>query len=395
MKYKLKYLIFLFIVLLFPMSAKANDVNIYLFHSQDCSHCKAEIKWLEEIKENYDNVTVQEYEVTRNSDNASLESKVRKQFNTTTPVVPFTVIGEKYFIGFSDDTKSGIIKMIDKYSNEEHRDVVDEVINGIDNGIITNGDKLDDKFTIPIIGEVNAKNVSLPIIAIVIGFVDGFNPCAMWVLIFLISMLMGMKNKKRMWILGLTFLATSALVYVLFMFAWLNIAVSLIEVMWIRYLISIVALVGAFINLKSFYKSVTKKDSGCEVVNDTKRKRIMKYIKKFTAEKHFILALLGVMGLAFAVNLIELACSAGLPLMFTQILALNNLNTIQTIIYVALYILFFLIDDIVVFTVAMFTLQLTGISTKYTKYSHLIGGIIMLLIGLLMIFKPSWLMFNF
>ena len=395
MKYKLKYLIFLFIVLLFPISAKANDVNIYLFHSQDCSHCKAEIKWLEEIKENYDNVTVQEYEVTRNSDNASLESKVKKQFNTTTPIVPFTVIGEKYFIGFSDDTKSGITKMIDKYSNEEHRDVVDEVINGIDNGIITNGDKLDDKFTIPIIGEVNAKNVSLPIIAIVIGFVDGFNPCAMWVLIFLISMLMGMKNKKRMWILGLTFLATSALVYVLFMFAWLNIAVSLIEVMWIRYLISIVALVGAFINLKSFYKSVTEKDSGCEVVNDTKRKRIMKYIKKFTAEKHFILALLGVMGLAFAVNLIELACSAGLPLMFTQILALNSLNTIQTIIYVALYILFFLIDDIVVFTVAMFTLQLTGISTKYTKYSHLIGGIIMLLIGLLMIFKPSWLMFNF
>lgn len=395
MKYKLKYLIFLFIVLLFPISAKANDVNIYLFHSQDCSHCKAEIKWLEEIKENYDNVTVQEYEVTRNSDNASLESKVKKQFNTTTPIVPFTVIGEKYFIGFSDDTKSGITKMIDKYSNEEHRDVVDEVINGIDNGIITNGDKLDDKFTIPIIGEVNAKNVSLPIIAIVIGFVDGFNPCAMWVLIFLISMLMGMKNKKRMWTLGLTFLATSALVYVLFMFAWLNIAVSLIEVMWIRYLISIVALVGAFINLKSFYKSVAKKDSGCEVVNDTKRKRIMKYIKKFTAEKHFILALLGVIGLAFAVNLIELACSAGLPLMFTQILALNSLNTIQTIIYVALYILFFLIDDMVVFTVAMFTLQLTGISTKYTKYSHLIGGIIMLLIGLLMIFKPSWLMFNF
>ena len=395
MKYKLKYLIFLFIVLLFPISAKANDVNIYLFHSQDCSHCKAEIKWLEEIKENYDNVTVQEYEVTRNSDNASLESKVKKQFNTTTPIVPFTVIGEKYFIGFSDDTKSGITKMIDKYSNEEHRDVVDEVINSIDNGIINNGDKLDDKFTIPIIGEVNAKNVSLPIIAIVIGFVDGFNPCAMWVLIFLISMLMGMKNKKRMWILGLTFLATSALVYVLFMFAWLNIAVSLIEVMWIRYLISIVALVGAFINLKSFYKSVAKKDSGCEVVNDTKRKRIMKYIKKFTAEKHFILALLGVIGLAFAVNLIELACSAGLPLMFTQILALNSLNTIQTIIYVALYILFFLIDDMVVFTVAMFTLQLTGISTKYTKYSHLIGGIIMLLIGLLMIFKPSWLMFNF
>ena len=188
---------------------------------------------------------------------------------------------------------------------------------------------------------------------------------------------------------------TSALVYVLFMFTWLKAASALIEKSWLRYLISLVALVGAFINLKSFYKSVTKKDSGCEVVNDTKRKRIIKYIKKFTSEKHFILALLGIMGLAVSVNIIELACSAGLPLMFTQILALNNLTTMQTILYVSLYILFFLIDDIVVFVIAMLTLQLTGISTKYTKYSHLIGGIIMLIIGLLMILKPSWLMFNF
>lgn len=395
MKFKLKYLVYVLIVLLFPLNVNALDVNIYLFHSQDCTHCKAERQWLEEIKSDYDNINIYEYEVTRDKDNASLESKVKKQFNTTTPYVPFTVVGEKYFIGFSDNTKEGIIKMINKYSSEECRDVVDEVINGVDNGIITNGDKLDDTFTIPLIGEVNAKNVSLPIISIIIGFVDGFNPCAMWVLIFLISMLMGMKNKKRMWALGLTFLITSALVYVLFMFAWLNIAVSLIDVMWVRLLIATVALVGAFINLKSFSKAIIKKDSGCEVVNDNKRKRIMKYIKKFTSEKHFLLALLGVMGLAFAVNLIELACSAGLPLMFTQILALNDLNTVQTIFYVALYIIFFLIDDIVVFTIAMFTLQLTGISTKYTKYSHLIGGIIMLIIGLLMIFKPSWLMFNF
>lgn len=395
MKLKFRYLIYLLIVLLLPLNVNALDVNIYLFHSQDCMHCKAEIEWLDEIKDNYDNVNIYEYESTRNKDNLSLANKVKKQFNVKDPTLPFTVVGEKYFFGFSNDTKSGITKMIDKYSSELHRDVVDEVINGIDNGIIMDGNKIDDKFTIPIIGEVNAKNVSLPIISIVIGFVDGFNPCAMWVLIFLISMLMGMKNKKRMWALGLTFLLTSALVYVLFMFTWLKAASALIEKSWLRYLISLVALVGAFINLKSFYKSVTKKDSGCEVVNDTKRKRIIKYIKKFTSEKHFILALLGIMGLAVSVNIIELACSAGLPLMFTQILALNNLTTMQTILYVSLYILFFLIDDIVVFVIAMLTLQLTGISTKYTKYSHLIGGIIMLIIGLLMILKPSWLMFNF
>ena len=179
------------------------------------------------------------------------------------------------------------------------------------------------------------------------------------------------------------------------MVAWLNIAVSLNEIMWVRLLIALVALIGAFVNLKGFYKSVKNKDSGCEVVDNTKRKKLMAKIKKFTSEKSLILALIGVIALAFSVNLIELACSAGLPLIFTQILALNNLGLVEYMLYILIYILFFLIDDIIVFLIAMKTLEITGISTKYTKYSHLIGGIIMLVIGLLMIFKPSWLMFNF
>ena len=101
------------------------------------------------------------------------------------------------------------------------------------------------------------------------------------------------------------------------------------------------------------------------------------------------------MALAISVNLVELACSAGLPLIFTQVLAFNNLNFLQYGFYMFLYVLFFLMDDIVVFAIAMKTLDIKGISSKYGKYSHLIGGILMLLIGLLMIFKPEWLMFNF
>ena len=86
---------------------------------------------------------------------------------------------------------------------------------------------------------------------------------------------------------------------------------------------------------------------------------------------------------------------SALPLIFTQILAMNKVGKIAKLIYILLYILFFMIDDIIIFVIAMFTFKVTGISTKYTKYSHLIGGIIMLLIGLLMIFKPEWIMFNF
>ena len=99
--------------------------------------------------------------------------------------------------------------------------------------------------------------------------------------------------------------------------------------------------------------------------------------------------------LAAGVNLLELLCSLGLPVVFTELLSLNNIKGIAKIVYILIYVFFFLIDDLLVFFIAMKTLKIKAISNRYTKYSHLIGGIIMVLIGLLMIFKYEWLMFNF
>jgi hypothetical protein len=264
----------------------------------------------------------------------------------------------------------------------------------VDGKDITISNESDYEKSIPLLGKINIQNVSLPLVSIVIGLVDGFNPCAMWVLLFLITMLFNMKDKKKMWILGITFLVTSALVYLLFMLAWLKVALSFTSIKIIRILIALVAFVGGYINLRSFVKSLGK-DDGCEVVDDKKRKSIISKIKKIAGEKSFALAIVGIITLAVSVNLVELACSAGLPLVFTQILAINNLSAFGYGFYMFLYILFFLIDDIVIFVIAMLTLNIKGISSKYGKYSHLIGGIIMVLIALLMIFKPEWLMFNF
>ena len=117
--------------------------------------------------------------------------------------------------------------------------------------------------------KINTKNLALPVVSILIGLIDGFNPCAMWVLLFLISMLIGMKNKKRMLILGTTFLLTSALIYLLFMIAWLNIASFLTSIMWVRLLLGFVAIFGAIINLTGYIKN--RKNSGCSVIKDKKR----------------------------------------------------------------------------------------------------------------------------
>lgn len=381
----------------FVVSADEKTLRVYLFHQESCPHCKKEIQYLEELKNEYSNLDVVTYEVSQNVMNYNFMNRViDKTGIVTNGQVPFTIIGTDYYIGFEDHVKKSIKDSIDKFLNDKNSiDVIAKVKNGEDvSNIKYNVDPKSTK-VIPILGEIDAKKVSLPLVAIVIGAVDGFNPCAMWVLLFLIGMLFHMKDKKKMWILGITFLLTSAVMYLLIMAAWLKVALSFMTVVWLRIFIAIVALVAGLVNLNSYIKEKKRKDDGCEIVDEKKRKKMFTKIKKITSEKKFILAIFGIMTLAISVNLVELACSAGLPLIFTQILALNDLSTFEYVIYMLIYILFFLIDDIVVFVIAMLTLNIKGISSKYGKYSHLIGGIIMILIGILMIFKPEWLMFNF
>ena len=397
--FKYIFIMFLTFLFLFPFDtlAKDNSVTIYFFHGDGCPHCAAEEEYLNKL----DDVKIVRYEVWYDSSNEEFMQKVKNSFGIEKSGVPLTIIGNSYFIGYSDSSADTFNRAINFYKkSDKYVDQVKKIKNDK-----FNEDDLVDYFgieekksndvltiNIPIIGKVNLKAISISSAAVIIGFIDGFNPCAMWVLLFLISMLIGMKNKKRMWALGITFLVTSALVYMIIMFSWLNIVVRLSTSIIIRNIIAIVAIIGGLINLKSY---LTSNDSGCEVVDDNKRKRIFAKIKKFTHEKSFLLALAGVILLAVSVNLIELACSAGLPLVFTQLLAVNNISGFTGFMYTLIYIFFFLIDDLLVFFIAMATMKVTGISTKYNKYSHLIGGIIMLIIGILLIIKPELLMFNF
>lgn len=424
MKKILKFLIVFAVFLLLPVSAKADEkvINIHLFYGNGCPHCAAEEEFLSDYLKDRTDVKLYKYEIWYDSHNQELLSKVQKEMGTTNKNgVPFTVIGKKTIVGYADGVTDEQIKdAINYYLNNDYRDYAGEITgkvkktevkedttkdesktedkkeNKIEKADDTkDSDQTDENVTVPVLGKINAKKVSLPILAVVLGFVDGFNPCAMWILIFLITMLFNMKDRKKMWILGLTFILTSGIVYLMFMLAWLNLATFISKIAFIRLLIAVIALVVGLINIYKYIDSLKKKDEGCDVVDKKDRKKIMEKIISITHEKKFIIALLGIMVLAASVNIIELMCSIGIPLLFTQILAMNNLSTFSYMIYMFIYIFFFLIDDIVIFVISMVTLKVTGLSTKYTKYSHLIGGIIMLIIGLLLIIKPELLMFNF
>ena len=394
--------ILLFMIFTLPVRAKENDeITLYLFYGDGCPHCREEEIFLKQMEKKYDQLQIKMYEVWYNEENAELLKEVQQVFEIKRNGVPTTIIGKNVMTGFGTGTGSKIKRAIEYYQEEEYVDVVKQIIEGTyqeeevpHDDFESQEKEQDEEMTVevPVVGNINMKRVSLTTAAVVIGFIDGFNPCAMWVLLFLISALMGMKNKKRMWILGLAFLITSALVYMLIMLSWIQIAMKITTIIWIRNIIAIIALIGAILNLKSF---ITSKDSGCDIVDEKKRKSIFQKIKKFTGEKSFFLALIGIMGLAVSINLVELACSAGLPLVFSELLVINQVEGMMKFGYTVLYIIFFLLDDLIIFFIAMFTMQVTGISTKYNKYSHLLGGLIMLLIGTLLLIKPEWLMFPF
>lgn len=372
-------------------------VNIYFFWGNGCPHCEKEKLFLRKIEDKYPQVKIHEYEVWNNYYNRQLMVQFGEELNVNISGAPFTVIGEHHVIGWLDENYTGkqieeaIACSLENGCKDVGQIIVNNVKNGVEKKEVKVPSPIPETMTLPLIGEIKTKDFSLPVLTIVLGALDGFNPCAMWVLLFLISLLLGMENKKRMWILGNTFIVASASAYFLFMAAWLNLLLFIGFIIWIRLAIGAVALIGGGYNLKEYF---TNPDATCKVTNTEKRKRIFNKLKEITHNQNFYLALVGIILLAFAVNIVELICSAGLPAVFTQILTLSALDKWQYYSYILLYIFIFMLDDLVVFFIAMTTLQMTGVTSKYSRLSHLIGGVLMLILGLLLIFRPEWLMFG-
>lgn len=379
-------------------SAEKNSVTLYLFWGDGCPHCAKEEIFLEKLKQKYPTLVVREFEVWKNKENRDIFEKFDAKLEANTGGgVPLTVIGDKYFRGYADDETTGknIEAAIAQALESGCRDIGAEIL-GTEKR--AEGEKCEDDqgqspevISVPIIGEINISKMSLPTLTAVFGLLDGFNPCSMWALIFLISLLISMGDKKRLLVLGSLFIATSAFSYFLFMSAWLNFFLFLGFIFWVRVVIGVVAIVSGYFNLKKYLE---KKDPSCEVSKNPVSKDIIGKLKDSVHHHNLFWASIGVIGLAFAVNLVELICSAGFPAVYTQVLTLSDLATWKYYGYIAGYVFFYDLDEIVVLILAFLTFRITVASAKYTRWSHLIGGILMLILGILLILKHEWLMFG-
>lgn len=280
--------------------------------------------------------------------------------------VPLFVLGDRFILGFDQPETTGEALM-----------ALVQAEGDVETGIPL-------KIDLPVFGVINPADYSLLGLTVVMGLADGFNPCAMWVLVYLISLIASLKDRTKIWWLVGTFVLTSGILYFLLMTAWLN---MFLVVGYVRPLTELVALIAIGFGISQLYELAwTRGVVECEVGDIEQRQRTMARIRDVVDAPLGIGSLFLVVGLAFAVNAIEFVCSAALPAIYTHVLALSDVTTLGYYSYIALYVLFFMLDDLIIFGLAAFAAQRV-IDSRYAAFSRLAGGVVLIALGIWMLAK--------
>jgi glutaredoxin len=382
------------------LAANTEPINVYIFWQKGCPYCASAKAVLEDIRQDRPEIALKSIEITESGSNENLYEAILSHFEIDQAVVPIVIIGGNHFVGFADQGRSaaGYLRSLDDCLARGCPNVVAALQSGLSSSLDTSqrvrsnteSSSVPGKINLPVVGTIDLASLSLPLLTIVLAAIDGFNPCAMWVLVFLISLLLGLEDERRMWLLGGVFLATTALMYFAVMSAWFNLIQFLGATGWLRMAIACLAIVAGLLFLRDYW---TKPDAACKVVRPDRRRKIMDNIRRVVGRENLLWSLIGIAILAVGVNFIELACSAGVPAVFTQMLALNDLTNTAYYAYISLYVLVFMLDDVAIFATAMIALRISGLTTSYTRYSHLIGGLLLLTIGAVMLLRPELLSF--
>ncbi len=379
-------------------------VEIHMFTRDDCGFCKAEKSFLEELS-----LERNDFFVTFHNLSSDESRQLFIEFTSTLSlpkVTPLTVINDSILQGFDSKEGAGsrIEKAIDNAKGKKTLSLREVLLNNNSNIESIEGGCVGDTcgitkpkdqfiFKLPLLGVVNLEDFSLFSLALVLGTIDGFNPCAMWVLITFLLVLMQIGNRKKMFQIAGLFIFSEAIMYTVILNIWYKTwdFVGLDQI--VTPIVGIVALGGGCFFLYR-YKKQRKGPLVCDITSFEQQSKIESKIKSFASSPLTFLGVLGVIGLAFSVNIIEFACSIGIPQAFTKIIELNNLSFLETQWYMFLYTIGYMVDDFIVFGLALFGIQrLSHLGQKYSTLSLLIGGILMVILGILLITNPELLVF--
>tara|TARA_B100000745_G_scaffold300465_1_gene254585 strand:+ start:1328 stop:2545 length:1218 start_codon:yes stop_codon:yes gene_type:complete len=396
---KLKFV--LFAILLFTMSFSSvnaeDETVVYMFGRDDCGYCQAEKEWLDD-----EGISYEYLNIVRDKEANELFRAIANKHDLS-KVTPLTIVGEKAFLGFNGGQTTG--KMIknaipdalegDIKTPEDHleyapaQDVVEaEACTDEDCEAATSMAYV---FDLPLIGLVDLKALSLFSLSALLGTIDGFNPCAMWVLITFLVLLSQAGSRSKMVFLAGIFIVAEAVMYNLILNVWYKTwdFVALDQV--VTPLVGLLALGGGL-----FFLYRWRKNRGvalvCDISDIESQNKTINKFQKIVSAPLTLTTIGALLVIAFSVNIIEFACSIGIPQAYTKILDINNLAFLERQFYILIYTFGYMLDDLVVFGLAIWGYdKLHAHGHKYSQASLLIGGALMVLLGALLVLNPELL----
>lgn len=255
-------------------------------------------------------------------------------------------------------------------------------------GVYALPEQTKDEITVPWFGRVSLRDLGLPLFTLAIGLIDGFNPCAMWVLVFLLSVLVNVKDRRKIAAIAGTFVLVSGVAYFAFMAAWLNLFLVIDLARPLQIAIGLLAVVIGVINVKDFFafkRGVTLS------IPESAKPRIYDRVRRIVTTKYLSVAIGLSVVLAMLVNVVELLCTAGLPALYTQILSQQQLPTWQNYAYLALYNAGYIFDDSLMVGAFIITLSHRKMREDEGRWLKLLSGVVVLALGAVVLFKPEWL----
>jgi glutaredoxin len=363
------------VMLAWRIAAASEIAAIEVFTRAGCPHCADARAFLAELQLERPDLRITWREVDRDPDALRELERLSLEAHAEAPGVPTFRIGDALVIGFESAATTGarIRELLEARADATPDATPAATTDAVETGVF---------------GTLRASELGLPLFTVALGLLDGFNPCAMWVLLFLLSLLVNLRDRRRMALVAGTFVLASGVVYFAFMAAWLNVFLVIGASTPLRITLGLVALAIGALNVKDF---VAFGRGPSLSIPDAAKPGIYARARKILRARSALASLAGVAALALLVNAVELLCTAGLPAVYTAVLSRAPLSPAQHYGYLALYNLAYVADDALMVTIAVVTLAKTKLGERAGRWLKLVSGAVMIALALCLLFFPGLL----
>lgn len=362
--------------------AQPPSVKLYFFWSSRCPHCLEAQPFVEELAARYPWLSLESNEVFAVAENRERFIAMAALLGQQARSVPTFMVCGRMYVGWGGVDTGG------SFLDRKVRECYSSVYGTMAMSPPPAQDESSDvpALDLPVIGRFDAQQLSLPVLTLVLAGMDAFNPCAFFVLLFLLSMLVHMRDRRTMLMVGGVFVAVSGLVYFAFMAAWLNLFLVFGEMRLVTLAAGIVAVTIALINIKDY---VWYRRGVSLTLSETQKQKLARRSSALLNYSSVPALLLSTVLLAAVANTYELLCTAGFPMVYTRILTLNGLSTTGHYLYLALYNLIYVIPLLLIVLLFVATLGSRRLKEFEGRILKLLSGLMMLALGLLLLLAPE------